>query len=558
MTVGSRKSGLSLLAVAVVLTGLAVTLPTDVFWSLDEGAKLLQLESWLRWGESEREVVYPGGFRDPEGNFYSKARQYPQARAKGGIRTNWPDTFGLLSWPAYRTLGVPGLFVLPLLAGLATALLSGLVARRLEPRSASLTLLTVGLSTPVFFYSLLFWEHTLVTALGLGGLLALLPGERFGVGRTAFGCALLLCAAALRIEMIGFCAATVLGLIWDRRPDSGRRSLLWGGVVAIVGLGVVALFAWTLLGPKEQEFLAGTMRRLTSGAFWTRVPEMGVAVWFSSAESWGPHLPLSLGLGGVLGVGLCFVSRWGAPRLRVTLFVLGGLLVLIPAAVILIRPQHYRIVHGFFLIAPHAILVFLPTFEGSTSPGRQGRFLSFITLCTLVLLTGLLIFGVQGGLEWGPRYLLILYPLAAIVGLPRLIRWPREIPGRAGVFGVAILGLLLGVGFQVRGAIQLRSAKKNLDVLSRAVSDLDCPIVTPRDWLPGSLAVQYLEKEIYILKRPRHFARWLAGPGQEVERFVLLTQRRPKEKRRGLEQLQQMRVAGLFMTRYQRVESSPR
>ena len=61
-----------------------------------------------------------------------------------------------------------GLYLLPVVCGWLIAVLSGALATWLAPGLGPAAILLVGLATPVWFYSVVFWEHTLATLFGLG------------------------------------------------------------------------------------------------------------------------------------------------------------------------------------------------------------------------------------------------------------------------------------------------------------------------------------------------------------------------------------------------------
>lgn len=102
------------------------TLPLEVFWHPDEGAKFLAMRS-LRW---EHGITYDAPYRgrgiDPQLRFYAGrcgySVIYPTADGPAGAKNYWPIAFPLLSRPLFDLFGFSGLYFLPLLAGWLTAL----------------------------------------------------------------------------------------------------------------------------------------------------------------------------------------------------------------------------------------------------------------------------------------------------------------------------------------------------------------------------------------------------------------------------------------------------
>ena len=214
----SRHSG-RLVAAALGVVGsvylaTVLTLHPSVFWSPDEGAKFIQLHSRLLSTAAPHRIAYGAVTADPHYTFYPGAMVYPRPLWPSGVRCHWPDTFPLIALPFYRLFGIWGLYVVPLAAGLLAAGLAAAIARRLEPNAAVPAVLLAGLGTPLFFLSVLFFEHTLACALGLGALLCGWGLARGPIARRlgyalAAGAALL-ALFALRSEALIFVVALAL------------------------------------------------------------------------------------------------------------------------------------------------------------------------------------------------------------------------------------------------------------------------------------------------------------------------------------------------------------
>lgn len=163
----SRSFWAASIAVLIVYAALLWWLPKDIFWSPDEGAKFLNMQT-ISWDDGLHFTIpYNGRHLDPHFHFYAKGHVYPQPSSACNIEYNWPLWFPLLSLIPYRLFGIWGIYLLPLLAGWGTAVLSGMIARRIQQNAAVATILAVGFATPILFYSILFWEHTMAVFLGL-------------------------------------------------------------------------------------------------------------------------------------------------------------------------------------------------------------------------------------------------------------------------------------------------------------------------------------------------------------------------------------------------------
>jgi hypothetical protein len=177
-------------------------MPRHVFWSPDEGSRLLQAKT-LRFDDGfSHALPYPGERLDPDLRFYAHRRGarierslYPVRDGAGAFHFHWAPWFPLLSRLPLELFGVTGVYVLPLLAGWLTAVLSGRLAAAIDPSLEVPAVLVVGLATPIYFYSLCFWEHTVAAALSLCAVL--LFARRGGTPSALIACLPALAAAVV-------------------------------------------------------------------------------------------------------------------------------------------------------------------------------------------------------------------------------------------------------------------------------------------------------------------------------------------------------------------------
>jgi len=159
------KSLLALACVAAIYGVLAfLVLPQDAFFSSDEGLKFIQLQNFTRKGWRDFTIDYPGRDLDPELSYVPINNPPPLIR-DGKIFAVYPIFFPLLATPLYQHLHYTGLYLIPLLSGLLTLALSAYLVRLTGEDDHWPVLLLIGLGTPLLFYSLLFWDHTLGTML---------------------------------------------------------------------------------------------------------------------------------------------------------------------------------------------------------------------------------------------------------------------------------------------------------------------------------------------------------------------------------------------------------
>ncbi|MHB0858736.1 MAG: hypothetical protein ACYC5M_14360 [Anaerolineae bacterium] len=518
--------GLGLFALYLALVSV---FPDGIFWSVDEGGKLLYLESVRQTGMASAPLVYPGRALDPNLEFVPLMYQVIR---DGEIYSWWPVGFPLLSLPFYALFGWLGLFLLPAMSGALTAILSGALLRRLRPYTrglATLGALSVGLATPVAFYATRFWEHAPATCLFILTLYLIvsapsedvLPDVRLILAGVAASL-----SAFLRIEMALLAFGLGLALLL-LRP---RWAIVYGlafTLTAVFWLGFNHTVMGDWLGPSPAAFAESA----TGGGL------RGVGAWLVSYLLFNGEgvdaLPIPKGL---LAAGTaCAILGACAPFLgrRWWLGLPGYLGVLVLCIWVLLHPTGYRSVHGFLIVAPYVLL------SAWAVAGRarwrvqsaEPRTLFVPLLSGAVLVFGLVYllrsYSVVGGLQWGPRYLLPLYPLLVVAALWGLAEaWSALRPSwRATLTVLYLAGALVGVGFQVRGLATAHRLVTFYDRTREAILQLENrPMVSYCGWFPMVAPQLYWERRIYNLRGPglegwqaTAPARGFEGPYYQIE-----------------------------------------
>ena len=546
----SRRSlGLALALVGVVYLTLALLLPAEVFWSPDEGTKLLQALSHRNGGARSSDIPYGGRGLDPELTFYPRLLHprhpealrsvlYPQPTADGGVRFHWPPAFPLASLAPYRLLGARGLYLMPLAGGLLAAAAAGALGRAVDPAAGAPAALAVGLASPVMFYSLLFWEHSPAVALCLAGLLALVVAPRALSLQLAGAVALLTGAAILRPESLLLVAtlpfAFALGAERRHRPWRWAWGSWWVSPAVALALAAAVVGVWPgatgsiLAWLQERLEAARSMLGFVARArgLWSPFPERLAEAWFDLDVELGPAVPVALVWIGVVGALVALAAAALREPLRGWALAAGGSLVLIPSLWTLLSPDDYRAVHALLLPAPYLALGALLLRPPSSARGRPALLLGVAMSLYLLLGTALAMTKMVGGLEWGNRYLLPLEALGALVAAAGVVAYSRrdgERRPRLAVLAVTAACLLTGALYQVRGVRELFIAKGGLDACRREVLAAAGPVVTDLYWLPAALAGAFVERPLFALQSRRDLGRWLERCGERSDGFLLIT-----------------------------------
>jgi hypothetical protein len=233
-----RRTEIAIVCTVIAIAAITIlaTQPRDVFWGPDSGNRFIQLRSFLRTGGIAIDDAPQAG--------------HHFVRAGEHVYSFYSPLFPLVSAPFYASFGTWGLFLLPLIGTLATAmLLSPLLERDYIPAAAAAIL-----ATPLLWYTVVFWEHTLAVALSLGAYVLVARNRMFAAGCVAA------VGTAFREEGYVVIAAIVAALLITRRPGvmrflSGALSLLiplWLANAVIYGhpLGLHAKVYSGMGGPR--------------------------------------------------------------------------------------------------------------------------------------------------------------------------------------------------------------------------------------------------------------------------------------------------------------------
>jgi hypothetical protein len=549
---------------AIYLTA-SLVLPPGVFYSPDEGTKYLQLRSigWER-GLTYR-IPYGGGGIDPTYRFYpTHCRHldlYPLPLADGGVRLQWPIWFALVThWPT-ELLGLRGLYVVPLLSGWLAALLSGRLAAIFDRRLAPWAILAVGLATPLAFFSQAYWEHTLATALALAAVVLLAARTQRPAAGWA-GLALLLAAICLRIELVAFAVAVGLA-IWmtpatpgATRPPRARVWLALYGLGFATGLAVAVRFIpfrhlWAL--SEWPAYLRSAIAKLP------HLSDALVALLIDAPGNSAPELPAWTRSAAALAFGAAAAAPFLPGRVRNPVGIVASAAALVFSAVLASHPAPYMSVHGLLPVAPFLILAAWAMPGALRSSRGDRRFIAYLTVLYLLLGVALqFIFTIDAdgryrtGLEWGNRYLMLLYPLGTVLALAGVAEWRRTIDGarRRLVTGIAAALLLCGVQSELRGLWVLHGSRALVAEWQAAVAQHG-PVVSDIWWLPAAMAPYFATEPMFCVRDRAELAEWIdLAAAHGVETFTVATFRDLAPPVATAADAGRVAVPGLRVTRY--------
>jgi hypothetical protein len=215
---GSGRVRAALLSGGVAFAAcLAVLLatPADSYWINDCGNKALVAQRLLETGYRELAFDNPAKPVDPDARAFPIAPPFAVAGARGFVSV-YPPAYPALAAPFLAAFGPVGLRI-PAAAGAAVC--AGLFTLWLGGALGSAWAFVGGavlaLATPLFFYGITVWEHSITLALCLGAWLLAVPdrpARLFGAG----WCIASACWFREEIAMMGIALALAGVLRWRR------------------------------------------------------------------------------------------------------------------------------------------------------------------------------------------------------------------------------------------------------------------------------------------------------------------------------------------------------
>ncbi len=396
-----QKILLTLLGCFTVLLGLAVQFAqTEGHWSVDSAVWELMAREVSRRGLHGLWVTYLAQSADPEGRFFPN-----MFFVRRGDRYYFvfQPAFGVLSALPYSLAGKLGLTTLPILAALGLAWVVATGAERLRPGWGWAGAALLLLASPVPLYAATVWNHLpSVALLTLGALMA----WRYGL-ESVRPMGLLLAGLSVGLALLFRNEAYVyfgaLLVAWLVASPASRRSgaaLLGAGFAA--GWFVQAVVNWwlfgSLLGPKAEGVVVHQAKSLL---------DLNYRLWnaylFLAAPDFRAFLKGGVEQGLLLFssvvVATVLVAFPGVEKRGKLAAVALWAVAAADTAVLAGRTQ----VTGLFWVAPYLVLAFV---HRPLTPLRK-----FLWTLVVVFTAGVVWTAWHGGFQWGPRYLLALYPL---------------------------------------------------------------------------------------------------------------------------------------------------
>jgi hypothetical protein len=452
-------------AILMTLTAIAAavmisTQPRDAFWGSDSASRFIQVESLLHHGNITIEHRWP--------------LSHHFITVKGKTYSYWSPSFPVLAMPLFRAFGFWGLFILPI-AG--TLLIIALL-----PSMTKGSILPVGIAivfaTPIFWYTIVFWEHTLAAACALAAMVLAKRDRVLIAGIIAAA------GAVLREEGYVVIAALAVALFVSRHGIAR--------IVRFLAAAAVVLVPWAAINWS----LFGSPRGLHAAVYSSLAGDdnvLGNIFPFLFEFSRQPAVRYILI---APAVALIAAAAFEMPAwVRVTLLAVTTVGFVLLTASFIRAPLSLgaTLYHqGLFPAVPFSVVMFL-----SLRRLWNERRFETVTVIIGVVLTTLLLNRADFGVIWGPRHYLWLLPLMIILGIESLADFATFRTAIA--CGVVLLACSFAI--QTDG---LRLLRAKLDFNSRLLQAIRVrktnEILTDVFWVPEELAATFYERDIGFVR----------------------------------------------------------
>ena len=399
----------------------------------DMGVKYLQAMTFQR---GPLQLDYPGERFDPTGDAFPFEPPVIFLTPVGWMSV-WLNPMVLFLVPLFdRLFSWAGYLMAPFLGGLLTISALTKLGKELHLPKPDLSGPLVWIATPLLFYSLVLWEHTLAVGCGLMGLASLLGAVR---GRKPpFRAGLWLGVSSLFRPEAALAAGILCLSIWVvrwRRVEI-RSFILWGVASVLPPILWGSLVSWLAVAPTTAQIAFPYLSPYSpwSGNEWGR---HGTKMLQTLVE---PYQDASFGdLAGASSILILMIVGFAIPRsIQNRIPIAAGLFLLLGAILVGVQLTAQKVFYSGILAAcpAMAVVAFLPR-------RPQTRLLLWAWLVGLIVLT--VIAPNNGGLQRGCRYLLLPCVLGVFLVISEMFRT------RGATKAIMGLVLLLGVVVQAQG-----------------------------------------------------------------------------------------------------------
>jgi len=488
-----RNEALVISVIAALYLILWLILPKPSFWGIDNGIKFQSAHAFATTGEIG--IPYHGLDFDPQGAFCPVVRPFGSLEGDAQIPV-FSVVFIMLCGIFYAVFGGVGPHMVSLIGGWGCLLAAWFLWVRYRPKNdGRLFLIVLGLGSPLLFYSLTLWEHSIAMALVALSFAFLIQDQSIPTNQltesqsttawevTASG-VLIALAALFRSEAIFWVAVPFFYWRSSERTmqDMGRYIVGFAAGLAVlllinqwktgdlIPLHIISNIKANKVFGSGYNYLLNTRfdnlyAVIFQGfaqkykSFILLTPLIITAVWrgWRYEKDWGYYLAA-----GILGVwGIYFFSH-----LKVD------------------NPIDYtNVSNGLLWIVPFVFLALIPL--KSKRMGRFWRLIWISPIAYFVIISA--VTPIIRGIHWGPRFILLALPLMLLTASTRAQRWWNR---HSITRPVILVLLLISVANQFYSYDLLLKQRKENAALNRWAASIGSePSLTNMWWLPGDVSL---------------------------------------------------------------------
>lgn len=485
-----------IIAIAVIYLLMWIVLPKPSFWGIDNGFKYQGMKSFAKTGSIQ--IPYNGRDIDPAGKYRPILKPFGVMNGDHQVPVFSP-AFMYVGGMFYFAFGKAGPWLLPLIGGWLTLFTAWLMwIRHKQESDGRLFLIILGLGSPLLFYSLTLWEHTLAMACVTFAISKICRNRddtnaKRDVEVSIITAALLALAAMFRTESIFWIPIVLIFWRFTKRNQNGSYAF---AITSVVGL---------IIGLGFNKFMTGTavpLHILTNK--FENIPIVNIALIKTYVHNlytlifggFDSHLLSILGL--IPLIGIMFWTKWR--RKKEQSYIIAALLLLAGSAYLYAAGMSKIVISytinsgGLLWVIPFVVLVIRPLGSRNTGFWRLAFFSPIVFFIAVLIWLPMV-----KGVHWGPRFGLEILPFILIIASVRARRWWRSFKPARYVIGVLLLLSICNQLYSYDLIIYARSANARLsEWVAKAPEET---VLTNVWWLAGDCAGVSDQKRWYNTPR---------------------------------------------------------
>ena len=482
-----KKEAQLLIAIAVLYFVMWLIVPKPAFWGLDNGFKFQGARAFAETGQLGN--TYDGAEFDPKGGF--RPIVFPFGIMNGDKQVPvFPVIFMILCGIFYALFGAVGPHLLPLLGGYFCLAASWFMWVRFRPGTdGRLFLLMLAMGSPLLFYSMTLWEHSISMAFVILSFTFLIVNpeganyERFSkTWEIAIAGLLLGLATAFRTEAVFWVIIQIVFWKYTGRNINEIKYYFFG---LVIGLGTFLFINYLMTGSFIPLHVTSNFNNHYGSsylsAFISRASNLYI-ITFQGFKTKYISIALSIPL-----LIIALTLNWRKVK-KMNYYLAAGVFItwIIYFSLMITagdRASYTINSGGLFWVVPFAALSVLP-FKSKKQPVSWRIFWAGPLLYFLIMA---LITPTLRGVHWGPRFVLQALPFIVIFGAVRTNRWWKRYPTTRLVIVLLIAISIVNQLYSYNILFEQRKTNAALNEWAAAAgSD---PALASMWWLPGDVSL---------------------------------------------------------------------